>query len=57
MTILLEKITVSMAYKKLFVSGLKKMVSLGGLEPPTSSLSRLTMNYLDCLFQLHCDRF
>ena len=57
MTILREKITVSVAYKKLFVSGLKKMVSLGGLEPPTSSLSGLTMNYLDCLFQLHCDRF
>ena len=42
--ILLEKINVSVAKKELFVSGLKKMVGLGGLEPPTSPLSGVRSN-------------
>ena len=44
MTILLEENAVSVAKKKLFVSGLEKMVGLGGLEPPTSPLSGVRSN-------------
>tara|TARA_B100000674_G_scaffold484198_1_gene489253 strand:+ start:377 stop:550 length:174 start_codon:yes stop_codon:yes gene_type:complete len=44
LTILLEENAVSVAKKKLFISGLGKMVGLGGLEPPTSPLSGVRSN-------------
>ena len=51
--ILLEKINVSVAKNKLFVSGLKKMVGLGGLEPPTSPLSGVRSNQAELQTQLN----
>ena len=51
--ILLEKINISVAKKKLFVSSLKKMVGLGGLEPPTSPLSGVRSNQAELQTQLN----
>ena len=51
--ILLEKVNVIVAKKKLFVSELKKMVGLGGLEPPTSPLSGVRSNQAELQTQLN----